>query len=92
MYVFFQFFALYLRLRKASRDGEEPTFKRSYHEQLLELAAYCSKLSGQQSAPQANLQAIGENFRRLAAVLEPHVKTNQAGTTWSQDQPSWKSR
>jgi hypothetical protein len=29
----------------------------------------------------ADLQAIGENFRRLAAVLEPHVKTNQAGTT-----------
>src|SRR5712691_4130084 len=35
------------------------------HKRLLELAAYCSKLSGQQSAPQANLQASGENFRRL---------------------------
>jgi len=51
------------------------------HERLLELAAYCSKLSGQQSAPQTDLQAIGANFRRLAAVLEPHVKTSQAGTT-----------
>jgi hypothetical protein len=30
---------------------------------------------------QADLQAIGENFRLLAVVLEPHVKTNQAGTT-----------
>jgi Ferritin-like len=46
------------------------------HERLLELAAYCGKLSGQQSAPQAALQAIGANFRRLAAVLEPHVKLN----------------
>jgi hypothetical protein len=44
------------------------------HERLLELAAYCSKLSGQQSAPQADLQAIGENMRQLAAVLELHVK------------------
>src|SRR5207248_4591322 len=51
------------------------------HERLLELAAYCDKLSDQQSAPQADLQAIRENFRKLAAVLEPHVKTNQAGTT-----------
>src|SRR4249919_1717954 len=49
------------------------------HERLLELAAYCGKLSDQQSAPQADLQAVGENFRRLAAVLEPHVKTRQAG-------------
>ena len=49
------------------------------HERLLELAAYCGKLSGQQSASQAGLQALGENFRRLAAVLEPHVKTSQAG-------------
>ena len=48
------------------------------HERLLELAAYCGKLSGQQSAPQADLQAIAENFRRLAAVLEPHVKMSQA--------------
>jgi len=51
------------------------------HERLLELAAYCGKLSDQQSAPQADLQAIGENFRRLAAVLEPHVKTSQTGKT-----------
>src|SRR5437667_493743 len=50
------------------------------HERLLELAAYCDKLSDQQSAPQVALQAIGENFRRLAGVLEPHVKTRQAGT------------
>ena len=49
------------------------------HEQLLELAAYCGKLGDQQPAPQADLQAIGENFHRLAAVLEPHVKTSQAG-------------
>jgi len=51
------------------------------HERLLELAAYCGKLSGQQSAPQADLQAIAANLRRLAAVLEPHVKTRQPGTT-----------
>ena len=47
------------------------------HERLLELAAYCRKLSGQPSAPQQDLLAIGENFRRLAAVLEPHVKISQ---------------
>jgi hypothetical protein len=49
------------------------------HERLLELANYCGKLCGQQSAPQADLQTITENFRRLAAVLEPHVKTKEAG-------------
>ncbi|HEY6287434.1 MAG TPA: ferritin-like domain-containing protein [Ktedonobacteraceae bacterium] len=49
------------------------------HERLLELAAYCGKMSGQQSAQQRDLQAIRENFRRLASVLEPHVKTSQAG-------------
>ncbi len=49
------------------------------HERLLELAAYCGKLSDQQPAPQADLQAIGANLRRLAAVLEPYVKTRQAG-------------
>src|SRR5215472_12647608 len=48
------------------------------HERLLELAAYCGKLGDRQSAPQAALQAIGANVRRLAAVLEPHVKTRQA--------------
>ena len=46
-----------------------------------ELAAYCGKLSDQQSALQAVLQVIRENFRRLAAVLEPHVKTSQPGKT-----------
>ena len=51
------------------------------HERLLELAVYCDKLCGQQSALQAGLQAILENFRRLAAVLEPYVKTHQAGET-----------
>src|SRR6266478_102565 len=39
VYVFFQFFALYLRLRKASRDGEEPTFKRSYYAQVIVMYA-----------------------------------------------------
>lgn len=48
------------------------------HERLLDLAAYCGKLSGQPSAPQTDLQTIGENFRRLAAILEPYVKTSQA--------------
>jgi hypothetical protein len=51
------------------------------HERLLDLAAYCGKLSGQQPAPPGDLQAIRENFRRLAAVLEPHLKTSQAGKT-----------
>ncbi len=45
------------------------------HERLLELAAYCSKLSAQQSAPQ-DLQAIKENFRRLAAALAQHINTS----------------
>src|SRR5260370_15372248 len=35
VYVFFQVFALSLRLRKASRDGEEPTLPRSYYAQAL---------------------------------------------------------
>jgi uncharacterized membrane protein len=39
VYVFFQFFALYLRLRKASRDGEEPTFQRSYYAQAIVMYA-----------------------------------------------------
>jgi len=47
------------------------------HERLLELAAYCGKLNDQQSALQVDLQAILENFRRLAAVFEPYVKTSQ---------------
>src|SRR5437764_2440360 len=40
------------------------------HERLLELAAYCGKLSDQQPLPQEALQAIGENFHRLAAGHE----------------------
>ncbi len=44
------------------------------HERLLEFAAYCSKLSAQQLAPQ-DLQPVEENFRRLAAVLEQHINT-----------------
>ncbi len=36
---------------------------------------------GVTAAQLADLQAIGANFRRLAAVLEPHVKTSQAGKT-----------
>jgi hypothetical protein len=51
------------------------------HERLLELAAYCGKLSDQPSASQADLQAILENLRRLAALLEPYVKTSQPGKT-----------
>lgn len=47
------------------------------HERLLELAAYCGKLNDQQPTLQVNLQAILENFRRLAAVFEPYVKTSQ---------------
>ncbi len=50
------------------------------HERLRELSTYCGKLSVQQPAPQGDLQTILENFRRLAAVLEPHVNTNQAGS------------
>jgi len=49
------------------------------HERLLDLSAYCSKLSGKPPAPQADLQVIGENFRRLAAILEPYIKTSQTG-------------
>src|SRR5438045_3178178 len=39
VYVFFQFFALYLRLRKASREGEEPTLPRSYYAQAIVMYA-----------------------------------------------------
>ncbi len=39
VYVFFQLFALYLRFRKASSDGEEPTFKRSYYAQAIVMYA-----------------------------------------------------
>src|SRR5947207_6834957 len=35
VYVFFQFFALYLRFRKARRDEEAPTFTRSYYAQAI---------------------------------------------------------
>jgi hypothetical protein len=49
------------------------------HERLLDLASYCGKLSDQQSLLERDLQPIRENFRRLAALLEPHVKTSQAG-------------
>ena len=39
VYVFFQAFALYLRFRKASRDGQEPTFTRSYYAQAIVMYA-----------------------------------------------------
>jgi len=39
VYVIFQLFALYLRFRKASRDGEEPTFTRSYYAQAIVMYA-----------------------------------------------------
>lgn len=39
VYVFFQLFALYLRLRKASRDKEEPTLPRSYYAQAIVMYA-----------------------------------------------------
>src|SRR6266851_7598010 len=39
VYVFFQLFALFLRFRKASREGEEPTFTRSYYAQAIVMYA-----------------------------------------------------
>jgi uncharacterized membrane protein len=39
VYVFFQCFALSLRLRKASREGEEPTLPRSYYAQAIVMYA-----------------------------------------------------
>src|SRR2546421_9501273 len=39
VYVFFQLFALYLRLRKASREREEPTLPRSYYAQAIVMYA-----------------------------------------------------
>src|SRR5579863_6440755 len=39
VYVFFQVFALYLRFRKASSAGEEPTFTRSYYAQAIAMYA-----------------------------------------------------
>jgi putative membrane protein len=39
VYVFFQLFALYLRSRKPSGDGEEPTLPRSYYAQALVMYA-----------------------------------------------------
>lgn len=39
VYVFFQLFALSLRFRKASREGEEPVFTRSYYAQAIVMYA-----------------------------------------------------
>jgi putative membrane protein len=39
VYVFFQLFALSLRFRKASREGEEPTLPRSYYAQAIVMYA-----------------------------------------------------
>src|SRR5437899_8143687 len=39
VYVFFQLFALSLRFRKASREGEEPTLPRSYYAQPIVMYA-----------------------------------------------------
>ena len=39
VYVFFQVFALSLRLRKASREGEKPTLPRSYYAQAIVMYA-----------------------------------------------------
>ncbi len=39
VYVFFQLFALSLRLRKASREGEEPALPRSYYAQAIVMYA-----------------------------------------------------
>jgi uncharacterized membrane protein len=39
VYVFFQVFALYLRFRKTSRDGEEPTLPKSYYAQAIVMYA-----------------------------------------------------
>src|SRR5258708_4971815 len=46
VYVFFQVFALYLRFRKASRDGEEPTFTRSYYAQASVMYALIGLVIG----------------------------------------------
>jgi len=47
------------------------------HERLLELAAFCGKLSTQPGAPQ-DLQEIEANMRKLAAALAQHINTSQA--------------
>ena len=39
VYVFFQLFALYLRFRKASHEGEEPALPRSYYAQAIVMYA-----------------------------------------------------
>src|SRR2546421_3510409 len=39
VYVFFQLFALYLRFRKASQEGKEPTLPRSYYAQAIVMYA-----------------------------------------------------
>ena len=39
VYVFFQLFALYLRFRKASSDGEKPAFTRDYYAQAIVMYA-----------------------------------------------------
>ena len=46
------------------------------HERLLELAAFCDKLSTQPGAPQ-DLQEIEANMRKLAAALAQHINTGQ---------------
>ncbi|MGZ3582784.1 MAG: ferritin-like domain-containing protein [Ktedonobacterales bacterium] len=50
------------------------------HERFLELDAICGRVSEEPSAPRADLQTIGENFRRMAGVLAPHVKASQPVT------------
>ena len=51
VYVFFQLFALYLRLRKASRDEEEPALPRSYYAQAIVMYAVIRR-HGRSAPPQ----------------------------------------
>lgn len=48
------------------------------HERLLELAAYADKLSKQSSAPTTELQAVEQNFQKLAAALAQHISAAPA--------------
>jgi uncharacterized membrane protein len=66
VYVFFQMFALYLRLRKASREGEEPTFTRSYYAQALVMYAVMADIRGELSGGWPEYGGHGCGRHRLA--------------------------
>src|SRR3984893_156026 len=77
VYIFFQLFALYLRLRQASRDGEEPTLPRSYFAQaivmyaMIGLVIVVNYLVGSANMPIIDAAGIVWQTRRIAEAEAP---------------------